>query len=106
MSVESDVLGLFEACDERFGPLDVLVNNAGILHRLDRVENYSAQRLAEVVGVNIVGAFLCAREAVRRLSTAHGGRGGSIVNVSSAASRLGSPGEFVTMRRPRAPSTP
>ena len=71
------------------------MNNAGILHKLDRLENYSAERLHEVVNVNIVGAFLCAREAVKTMSTNHGGSGGSIVNVSSAAAYLGSPNEYV-----------
>lgn len=95
VSREADVVAMFATCHERFGPPDVLVNNAGILHRLDRVENYTVERINEVVTVNIVGAFLCAREAVRTMSTRRGGRGGSIVNVSSAASYLGSPGEYV-----------
>ncbi len=95
VSDEADVLAMFAACHEAFGPPSVVVNNAGILHRLDRVENYSAQRLAEVVNVNIVGAFLCAREAVKAMSTRHGGSGGAIVNVSSVASVLGSPNEYV-----------
>ncbi len=95
VSVEADVLTMFSACEERFGAPDALVNNAGILHKLDRVENYSVDRLREVVNVNFVGAFLCAREAVKAMSTKHGGRGGSIVNVSSAASYLGSANEYV-----------
>lgn len=94
VSVEADVLQLFEAADE-LGPLGVLVNNAGITGRKARVDELSAERIERMVAVNVVGAFLCAREAVRRLSTAHGGSGGAIVNVSSAAARLGSPGEYV-----------
>ena len=85
---------LFEASD-RFGPLAGLVNNAGILETQMRVEAMDAARLQRVFATNVVGAFICAREAVRRLSTKHGGAGGAIVNVSSGASRLGSPGEYV-----------
>lgn len=95
VSSEEDVVAMYAECVGHFGPPTVLVNNAGILHKLDRVENYSAERLNEVVSVNIVGAFLCAREAVRMMSTKRGGNGGSIVNVSSAASYLGSPNEYV-----------
>lgn len=92
---EDDVLELFKACDAEFGALDVFVNNAGILHQQARLDSFSVQRLNEVVAVNVVGAFVGAREAVRRMSSAHGGSGGSIVNVSSAASYLGSPNEFI-----------
>ena len=92
---EQDVLALFTACDEAFGQPDVLVNNAGILHKLERLENFSVDRLTEVVNVNIVGAFLCAREAVKVMSTRHGGRGGSIVNISSAAAYLGGANEYI-----------
>jgi NAD(P)-dependent dehydrogenase (short-subunit alcohol dehydrogenase family) len=92
---ETDVVRLFERVDEALGPLTALVNNAGILERQARVEQMSAQRLQRVFAVNVIGSFLCAREAQRRMSTRHGGRGGAIVNVSSAAARLGAPGEYV-----------
>jgi len=95
VGVEADVMRLFEACDARLGPLAVLVNNAGILDVQMRVETMDAARLHRIFTTNIVGAFLCAREAVRRMSTRRGGRGGAIVNVSSGAARLGSPGEYV-----------
>jgi NAD(P)-dependent dehydrogenase (short-subunit alcohol dehydrogenase family) len=94
VSVEADVLQLFAAADD-LGPLGVLVNNAGITGPKARLDELSAERIERMVAVNVVGALLCAREAVRRLSTAHGGAGGAIVNVSSAAARLGSPGEYV-----------
>lgn len=92
---EEDVVRLFAAVDGALGPLAALVNNAGILERQMRVDEMTADRLARVLAANVVGCFLCAREAVRRMSTRHGGRGGAIVNVGSAASRLGSPGEYV-----------
>ena len=92
---EADVLRLFAACDAAFGPLTALVNNAGILSRQSRVEDMDAARIEHILRVNVVGSFLCAREAVRRMSTRRGGAGGAIVNVSSAASRLGAPGEFI-----------
>jgi NAD(P)-dependent dehydrogenase (short-subunit alcohol dehydrogenase family) len=95
VSSEPDVVRLFRTCDEKLGPLAALVNNAGILDRQARVEDFSAERIRRIFDTNVVGAFLCAREAVRRMSTRHGGKGGAIVNVSSAASRLGSAGEFV-----------
>jgi len=95
VSNEDDVLAMYAECIGHFGPPNVLVNNAGILHSLNRVENYTVERLHEVVNVNIVGAFLCAREAVKVMSVKQGGNGGSIVNVSSAASYLGSPNEYV-----------
>jgi NAD(P)-dependent dehydrogenase (short-subunit alcohol dehydrogenase family) len=94
VSVEADVMRLFEAADT-FGTLAGLVNNAGILETQMRVEAMDAARLHRVFATNVVGAFVCAREAVRRMSTRRGGTGGAIVNVSSGASRLGSPGEYV-----------
>ncbi|MDF2619946.1 MAG: short-chain dehydrogenase/reductase [Xanthobacteraceae bacterium] len=92
---EEDVLALFEQVDTRFGPPDVLVNNAGGVGLLGRVEAISASALTEVLAVNVVGSFLCCREAVRRMSTRHGGRGGVIVNISSRAAGLGGAGEWV-----------
>jgi len=94
VSVESDVVRLFDAADT-LGTLSALVNNAGILESQTRVDAMDADRLRRVFATNVVGSFLCAREAVRRMSTRHGGAGGAIVNVSSLAARLGSPGEYV-----------
>ncbi|HSM89989.1 MAG TPA: SDR family oxidoreductase [Desulfobacterales bacterium] len=95
VSVEADVLRLFESVDKKLGPLTALVNNAGILDRQMRVEEMNAARLNRVFATNITGYFLCAREAIRRMSIKRGGAGGAIVNVSSGASRTGSPGEYV-----------
>jgi NAD(P)-dependent dehydrogenase (short-subunit alcohol dehydrogenase family) len=95
VAVEADVVRLFATVDSALGPLTALVNNAGILERQMRVEEMDAARLSRMFATNVIGSFLCAREAVRRMSTRQGGRGGAIVNVSSAASRLGSPGEYV-----------
>jgi NAD(P)-dependent dehydrogenase (short-subunit alcohol dehydrogenase family) len=92
---EADVLRLFETAERELGPLGGLVNNAGILERQARLDEMDAARLTRVFAVNVIGAFLCAREAVRRMSTLRGGGGGAIVNVSSLASRLGSPAEYV-----------
>ena len=92
---EDEVVRLFEACDRALGAPAALVNNAGILETQMRVDAMDAGRLHRVFATNVIGPFLCAREAVRRMSTARGGRGGVIVNVSSAAARLGSPGEYV-----------
>jgi NAD(P)-dependent dehydrogenase (short-subunit alcohol dehydrogenase family) len=95
VSVEADVIRLFEVCDAAFGRLDALVNNAGILEMQMRLDEMDAARISRVLATNVIGPFICAREAVRRMSTKYGGRGGAIVNVSSGASRLGSPGEYV-----------
>jgi NAD(P)-dependent dehydrogenase (short-subunit alcohol dehydrogenase family) len=92
---EHDVIHLFQAVDDQLGRVTALVNNAGILEQQMRVENMNAARLNRVFATNITGSFLCAREAVKRMSTKRGGAGGAIVNVSSAASRLGSAGEYV-----------
>jgi NAD(P)-dependent dehydrogenase (short-subunit alcohol dehydrogenase family) len=95
VSVEGDVLRLFEAVDARLGRLTALVNNAGILETQSRVDEMDAARLGRIFATNVTGAFLCAREAVKRMSTARGGAGGAIVNVSSRAAQLGAPGEYV-----------
>jgi NAD(P)-dependent dehydrogenase (short-subunit alcohol dehydrogenase family) len=95
VAVEADVKRLFESVDRSFGPVKALVNNAGTLETQMRVDMMDAARLTRVLATNVIGSFLCAREAVRRMSTRHGGQGGAIVNVSSGASRLGSPGEYV-----------
>lgn len=95
VSDEAQVLRLFEQVDAKLGRLDALVNNAGIVDRAQRVDEMSAARLQRMFAVNVVGSLLCAREAVRRMSTRHGGQGGAIVNVSSVAARLGSAGQYV-----------
>ncbi|MBK0414402.1 SDR family oxidoreductase [Chromobacterium haemolyticum] len=95
VSLEADIVGLFDAVAAHFGRLDALVNNAGVTAPIGRLEDYSAQRVEQVLRSNVLGPVLCCREAVRRMSTRHGGVGGAIVNVSSAASRLGSAGEYV-----------
>jgi NAD(P)-dependent dehydrogenase (short-subunit alcohol dehydrogenase family) len=92
---EGAVEAMFRTLDGELGPLGGLVINAGIVAPASRVDEMSAQRVARVFAVNVVGAFVCAREAVRRMSTRHGGHGGAIVNLSSAAARLASPGIYV-----------
>jgi len=92
---EHDVKSLFLRCDDALGPVTHLVNNAAILGARSRLDGVSAGILQRVMNVNIVGAMLCAKEAVLRMSTNHGGKGGSIVNISSIAAVLGSPGEYV-----------
>jgi NAD(P)-dependent dehydrogenase (short-subunit alcohol dehydrogenase family) len=95
VSIEADVVRLFEASDQALGALAGLVNNAGVLETQTRVEAMDASRLHRVFATNVIGAFVCAREAVRRMSTKRGGSGGAIVNVSSGAARSGSPNEYV-----------
>lgn len=95
VAVEADVLRLFGTVDAKLGRVTALVNNAGILERQMRVEEMDAGRLTRVLAANVTGSFLCAREAVKRMSARHGGTGGAIVNLSSVASRLGSPNEYV-----------
>lgn len=95
VAVEEDVVRLFKAVDASLGPVTALVNNAGILEKQSRVDAMDSARLNRVFSTNVTGSFICAREAVRRMSTKHGGEGGGIVNLSSRASRLGSPGEYV-----------
>lgn len=92
---EADVIAMFDALESTYGRIDALVNNAGIVAPSMSLADMSAERLARLFEVNVYGAFLCAREAARRMSKDRGGDGGAIVNVSSAAARLGSPGEYV-----------
>jgi len=95
VSREEDVLKIFAETDKALGRVTALVNNAGIVERSQRVDTITAARLARMFAINVTGSFLCAREAVKRMSTKHGGKGGAIVNVSSAAAKLGSPGDYV-----------
>jgi NAD(P)-dependent dehydrogenase (short-subunit alcohol dehydrogenase family) len=94
VALEADVIRIFDRAAE-LGPVTALVNNAGILERQTRLDDMDAGRFTRVFATNITGSFLCAREAVRRMSTRHGGKGGGIVNVSSMAAKLGAPGEYV-----------
>lgn len=95
ISSEPDVISLFKELDSKLGTLHTLVNNAGILETQSRLDAMDAARLSRVITANVTGSFLCAREAVRRMSTKYGGTGGSIINVSSVASRTGSPNEYI-----------
>ncbi len=92
---EAQVLALFARIDAELPPLGALVNNAGVVDRASRVDAMSAARLQRMFAINVFGSFTCAREAVKRMSTSHGGTGGVIVNLSSAAARLGAPGQYV-----------
>lgn len=92
---EADVVRLFRTCIQELGGVDVLVNNAGILEKQMRLEDMHADRIDRVFATNVRGAFICAREAVRHMSTKHGGKGGAIVNISSKAAILGSPNEYI-----------
>ena len=92
---EAQVLRMFEQVDAKFGRLAGLVNNAGVVDQRARLDEMDTARWRRMFDINVIGSLICAREAVRRMSTKHGGTGGAIVNVSSAASRLGSPGEYV-----------
>jgi NAD(P)-dependent dehydrogenase (short-subunit alcohol dehydrogenase family) len=94
VAVEADILALFNAAD-KFGTLGALINNAGIVGKTSRVDEMSAERIERMMAVNVTGSILCAREAVRRMSTRHGGKGGVIVNLSSVAAKLGSPNTYV-----------
>ena len=95
VGVEADIVAMFGAVDRAYGRLDAFVNNAGIVDVKARIDEMDVSRLERMMRINVVGSFLCAREAVKRMSTRHGGKGGSIVNISSAAATLGSPGEYV-----------
>lgn len=92
---EDDVLRMFDRVDRSLGRLTALVNNAGVVDASQRVEDMTVARLKRMFDINVLGTLLCSREAVRRMSTRHGGAGGAIVNVSSAAARLGAPGQYV-----------
>lgn len=92
---EADVLRLFAELDARYGRLDALINNAGILEPQMRLEQMDVARWQRVLATNVIGSFLCCREAIKRMSSQHGGDGGAIVNVSSMAARLGSPNEYI-----------
>ena len=95
VAIPADVLTLFEKVDAKLGRLTALVNNAGVVDMTSRVDAMSAERLQRMFAINVFGSFMCAREAVKRMSTRYGGEGGAIVNVSSAAARLGAPGQYV-----------
>ncbi|SFA48711.1 SDR family oxidoreductase [Metapseudomonas otitidis] len=95
VGVEEQVEQMFQRLDEAFGRLDVLVNNAGMLERQMRLEDMDAARFERVLRANVIGSFLCAKQAIRRLSTRHGGTGGAIVNLSSVAARIGAPDEYI-----------
>jgi NAD(P)-dependent dehydrogenase (short-subunit alcohol dehydrogenase family) len=92
---EAQVRAMFEKVDAKLGSLTALVNNAGVVDVQARVDEMSVERLERMLRINVIGSFICAREAVRRMSTRYGGSGGAIVNLSSAAARLGSPGQYV-----------
>jgi NAD(P)-dependent dehydrogenase (short-subunit alcohol dehydrogenase family) len=98
---EADVMAMFRTVDVAFGRLDAFVNNAGVVDAKARVDEMDAARIERMMRINVVGSILCAREAVRRMSTLHGGKGGAIVNISSAAATLGSPGDYVDYAAPK-----
>ncbi|MFC6634055.1 SDR family oxidoreductase [Microbulbifer taiwanensis] len=95
ISAEADVVRLFREVDNRLGPPTALVNNAGILLPQTLAENMTAERINKILHTNVTGTLLCCREAIKRMSTSHGGNGGAIVNVSSGAARTGSPNEYI-----------
>ncbi|MEO8118344.1 MAG: SDR family oxidoreductase [Rhodoferax sp.] len=95
VGVEAQVMAMFDTIDAKLGPLTALVNNAGVVDVAARVDEMSVARLRRMFDINVLGSFLCAREAVKRMSTRHGGTGGAIVNVSSVAARLGGAGQYV-----------
>jgi NAD(P)-dependent dehydrogenase (short-subunit alcohol dehydrogenase family) len=92
---EAQILAMYQTIDAQLGPVSALVNNAGVVDVAARVDAMSAERIRRMIDINVLGTFLCTREALKRMSTRHGGKGGSIVNVSSVAARLGGPGQYV-----------
>ena len=92
---EADMLELFDACDKQLGKLTCLVNNAGVVDMKSRFDEMSVARWKRMFDINVIGSFICAREAVKRMSTKHGGVGGTIINISSAAARIGAAGTYV-----------
>jgi NAD(P)-dependent dehydrogenase (short-subunit alcohol dehydrogenase family) len=92
---EAQILAMYQTIDAQLGPVSALVNNAGVVDVAARVDAMSAERIRRMFDINVLGSFLCTREALKRMSTRHGGKGGSIVNVSSVAARLGGPGQYV-----------
>ena len=95
IGIESEVINLFDAFDDEFDSLHALINNAGIAAQQSTLENMSYERLNNIFQTNVLGSFMCAREAIKRISTKHGGQGGSIINLSSGASKAGSPFEYI-----------
>jgi NAD(P)-dependent dehydrogenase (short-subunit alcohol dehydrogenase family) len=95
MAVEADIVRVFDQCEAEFGSLDVLVNNAGVVDQEGKLENFSAERISRIINLNVTGAIICAREAVRRMTTRNGGSGGAIVNISSMAAPIGGGGVYV-----------
>ena len=95
VAIEADIMAMFETVDLKFGALSALVNNAGVVDAASRVDAMSGERLKRMFDINVIGSMICAREAVRRMSTKHGGKGGAIVNVSSIAASLGAAGQYV-----------
>ncbi|WP_110708280.1 SDR family oxidoreductase [Salinicola sp. CR57] len=92
---EAAIVAMFETVDRELGRVDVLINNAGVVDQISRVDEMSFERVDRMMKINVVGPFVCAREAIKRMSTRHGGNGGAIINVGSAASHLGGAGEYV-----------
>ena len=92
---EAQVLAMFQAVDSHLGPLSALVNNAGVVDQASRLDAMTVARWQRMFGIHVIGSFLCAREAIKRMSRLHGGHGGAIVNLSSVAARLGGPGQYV-----------
>ena len=95
VAIEAQVLAMFEKVDAKLGRLTALVNNAGVVDQTARVDSMSVARLKRMFDINVIGTMVCAREAIKRMSTLYGGAGGAIVNVSSVAARLGAPGQYV-----------